>query len=271
MLRSALIVVIPLAAIAVAGISSAPAAAPPDAPPPRDEQALWTVTMKSSSDPRPRTERVCLNDSAQRAELWTCAGAVRAPDTFEPGAQTVSCTNQLGKQTRSVIVSNNARVIRDRTAYETDVSIRRAGDDSWAESTMTYQGACPVPLTDEQPFVVIKPDGKVVDPFPTTACMVDVLKTVDGVTAPKAGYAWDPEGGPVPFVRYTYPSRHDHRATDITFTASGDLLSNGRFVFGTEMSGLFSPADKGPDTFGAEKIMPLWKDRCGVEADISHP
>jgi hypothetical protein len=136
---------------------------------------------------------------------------------------------------------------------------------------MTNEGACPVQLKDEQPFVVVKPDGTIVDPFQATTCMVDVLKTVDGVTVPKAGYVWAPSDGPLPFVRYTYPRRNSLKAADVTFTADGYFLDDpkkGQFV--ATMSGLSSGVE-GPDEFGAEKIIKLWKDRCGVAGGIIFP
>ena len=254
---------------AVAGLASVSGTKPSAAQTSRYTQSLWVITIKSSSRPEPRTQRVCMNDMAPPAELWTCAGTVHAPEnSLEPGVQTVSCTNRLGKRTRAVTVSNDAHVIRDREVA-TDVSTGQAGMDSWSESTMTYQGACPVPLKDEQPFVVFNPDGKVFDPFPATTCMVDALKTVDGVTAPKAGYIWDPENGLQPFVRYTYPRRHDHRPTEITFAGKIDLAGDvSKLYFAALMGGLFDPADAAPDTFGAEAIVPLWKDSCGVGANV---
>jgi hypothetical protein len=212
---------------------------------------------------------------------------VNAPQTYRAASETVSCNNIAGKQTMSVFVSDDGNTIRDRTEREPSTVIKQAApppgidpairkvlesaaQNSWSESTMTYQGACPVPLKDEQPFVVVKQDGTIFDPFQATACMVDVLKTVDGVTAPKAGYVWDSYSGPLPFVRYSYPSRYDHRATDVTFTADGRFLDDpakGQFMAG--MSGLSSPGDEGPDDFGAKKIFKLWKDRCGVTGNIS--
>jgi hypothetical protein len=187
----------------------------------------------------------------------------------------------------SVVVLDDGNTIRDRTEFEPSIAIKKAvpppGSDpaiqkilekaaqnSSAETTMTYEGACPVPLKDEQPFVVVKQDGTIFDPFQPTACMVDVLKTVDGVTVPKAGYVWDSHNGPLPFVRYTFPSRHDRKATAVTFTGDGRFLDDpakGQFV--ATMSGLFSPGDKGPDDFGAMKIFKLWKERCGVTGNIS--
>lgn len=160
---------------------------------------------------------------AEPAELWTCAGPVNAPATYRPTNETVSCINVAGKQTRSVVVSDDGDSIRDRTEFEPGTAIRKAipppGSDpairkllaeaaqnSWTEATMTYEGACPVSLKDEQPFVVVKQDGTIVDPFQATDCMVDALKTVDGVTVPKAGYVWTSDNGPLPFVRCTFPS-----------------------------------------------------------------
>jgi len=200
----------------------------------------------------------------------------------------VSCTSMAGKQTMSVVVSSDGNTIRNRSEFEPDISIQKANPPSavdpeirkllakamqktWAESTVTYEGACPVPLKDEQPFVVIKPDRTVFDPFQATACMVDALKTIDGVTEPKAGYVWDPAGGPLPFVRYTYPSRNDHRATAVTFKADGRFLDDpakGQFV--ATMSGLSRPGEE-PDDFGAKRIFKLWNDRCGVTGNIAFP
>jgi hypothetical protein len=276
---------VPIFALTVGGLSLAPTATSHASPQGHYTQGLWTVMILSSSHPESKTRRICLNGTAAPAELRTCAGSVNAPETYRAATEAVSCTSMAGKQTMSVVVSNDANTIRNRTEFEPDVSIRAAippsGDNpalrkllakamqkSWAESTMTYEGACPVPLKDEQPFVVVKPDGTIVDPFQAPTCMVDALKTVDGVTAPKAGYVWDPDGGPLPFVRYTYPSRNSSRAADVTFTADGYFLDDptkGQFL--AAMSGLSSGAE-GPDEFGAEKIMKLWKDRCGVAGNI---
>jgi hypothetical protein len=279
---------IPIFALTVGGMSLAPTATSHASPQGHYTQGLWTVTILSSSHPEPKTRRICLNGTAAPAELWTCAGPVKAPETFRATTEAVSCTSITGKQTMSVVVSNDGNTIQNRTEFEPDISIRKAvappGDNpalrklfaeatqkSWAEATMTYEGACPVPLKDEQPFVVVKPDGAIVDPFQATTCMVDALKTVDRVTTPKAGYVWNPNGGPLPFVRYTYPSRNSPRAADVTFTADGYFLDDptkGQFV--ATMSGLFSGSE-GPDEFGAEKIMKLWKDRCGVAGNIIFP
>jgi hypothetical protein len=213
-----------------------------------------------------------MNDDVARPVLWTCAGALHAPEIFEPGVQTVSCANWGVKQTRSITVSKDGHVIRDRREYVSNLTHKRVRDDSWAETTMTYKGECPVPLKDAQLFVVIKPEGKAFDPFQSTACMVDVLKTVAGVTGPKAGYFWEPGGGPLPFVQYTYPSRYDLRPTDITFTADAALpYDDKKMHFGVELSGISSSRAEGPDNYDAENIIPLWKARCGVEADISYP
>jgi hypothetical protein len=132
---------------------------------------------------------------------------------------------------------------------------------------MTYSGACPVTLKSEQPFVIIKPDGAIVDPFQATACMVGVLKTIEGVTAPSAGFFRDPQIGPAPFVRYTYP-REDGQAATITFAAKGDLTDPAKWRFMTRMSGLRTPGTGGPYLYGADKFINLWKDRCGVRAGI---
>jgi hypothetical protein len=221
--------------------------------------------MKNSSDPQPRTERVCLNGAARPAELRTCAGWVRAPDAIWGGSQTSTCTDEISKQTRSIIAHDH---VTDRSEYTAYPSPGDPGGGSWEESTMTYVGACPVPMADEQPFLVVKPDGKVFDPFPATVCMVDALKTVAGVTAPKAGYIWDPGRGPLPFVRYTYPSRQERWATDITFTRGRDFVDDpDKVEFVTTLSGAYTPGQK-PNDFGAERIARLWKARCGVDAGV---
>jgi hypothetical protein len=131
---------------------------------------------------------------------------------------------------------------------------------------MTYSGACPVTLRSDQPFVIIKADGTVVDPFQATACMVGVLKTIEGVTAPSAGFFRDPQVGPAPFVRYTYP-RDDGQAATITFAAAGDPADPTKWGFMTRMSGLHPPG-MSPYLYGADKFLKLWNDRCGVRANI---
>ena len=133
---------------------------------------------------------------------------------------------------------------------------------------MTALGECPVKMTDDQPFLVVKPDGEILDPFRATKCMVEVLRTVDGATEPKSGYFREPGRGLLPFVRYTYPSRQDHKPTVVTFTADADPTTGG---FEASMSGLFASPDNGPDEYGAEKIVQLWKARCGVDAGVNFP
>ena len=133
---------------------------------------------------------------------------------------------------------------------------------------MTYQGACPVTLKPGQPFVIVKPDGKVIDPFENTPCMVDVLRTVDGVTAPSIGFFQDPDFGPSPFVRYNYPGP-DGRSAEVTFVAQGDLADPGKWAFVAQMSGLHGPG--GPYVYGADKFMTPWHDRCHVETRILFP
>jgi len=242
----------------------------------RASLALWTVTRTTSEGHAPIVERVCLNDTAPPPELQTCAGSIKAPEAQPGKTVAVTCTTRLRpgsiKETMSEFTSDNWRVIRDRAERMDDVrdwprGIPKPPKTSWSQSTMTYSGACPVPLKPEQPFVIIKPDGTVVDPFQATACMVGVLKTVEGVTEPSAGYFRDSKSGPMPFVRYTYPSRHGDKVA-ITFHANGDLADPVKWGFMTAMSGLFSLSDAGPDTFGADKITKLWRDRCGVRADI---
>jgi hypothetical protein len=275
-------VAIPILAMTVGGMSLAPTAISHASAQGHSIQALWTVTRLSSSHPDPEKRHVCLNTMSLPGELWTCAGPVRTPQTYHAATESVSCSSTAGKQTMSVIVSNDGNTIRNRSEFEPDVSIQKATADPtirellakamqkiWAESTMTYEGTCPVPLKDEQPFLVVKPDGTVFDPFRATACMVDALKTIDGVTEPKAGYVWDPAGGPLPFVRYTYPSRNSHRATPVTFTADGLFLDDpakGQFV--ATLSGLSPPGEE-PDDFGAKRIFKLWNDRCGVTGNIA--
>ena len=126
-----------------------------------------------------------MNDDAAPAELRTCAGVLDYPRTDLPTTNTVSCTDQDSKETTSVTVSNDWRVMR----YRSDYTWSR--EKSWGEATMTYEGECPTPMKADQRFLLVRPDGKVVDPYPATACMVAVLNTVPGVTEPKVGYVWD--------------------------------------------------------------------------------
>ena len=144
--------------------------------------------------------------------------------------------------------------------------------EAWVQSTMTYEGVCPVPMQDDQPLLFIKPDGTADDPFRATKCMVDVLKTVDGVTEPKSGWARDPGRGWLLFVRYSYPSRHDHMPAVVSFTANAeDVDSPLKAGFTAEISGIVPPGEEGPDNLGADLMMKLWHDRCGVEAGIQWP
>ena len=204
-----------------------------------------------------------MNDDAVPAELQTCAGVLNYPRTDAQTMNTLSCTDEYGKTTTSVNVSKDWRVMRYRSDYTF------SGEKSWGESSMTYEGECPAPMKGDQRFLLVRPDGKVVDPFPATACMVAVLKTVGEVTEPKDGYVWDLRGAPRPFVRYSYPSRGDHHPATITFTADEDVAGDAtKATFGATLGGLSSPRERGPDDFGTEKIARLWKVRCGVQASV---
>ena len=253
--------------VAASGHGEARAPQPPPAGPsfPYALQAVWSITTKSSFHPEPRTVRICMNDDAAPAELRTCAGVLDYPRTDVPTANTVSCADQDSKATTSVTVSNDWRAMRYRSDYTF------SGEKSWSESTMTYGGECPAPMKDDQRFLLIRPDGKVVDPYPATACMVTVLNADPGVTEPKVGYVWDLQGGPRRFVRYTYRSRGDDRPGTITFTAEEDVAGDAtKAIFHTSMSGKVTPEGKRPDQFGAARIVRLWKARCGVQVGISY-
>lgn len=251
--------------ILILAISPVSAEMPTSSPQPRYVQGLWTIMLKSSSHPEPVTEEICLNEEAPPAELMSCAGPVEARSW--PGeTETVSCTDAAGKHTLSTSVSKDGVSLQDRAEDEPDVRMRTSADqNSWAESVLTYKAKCPVSMQKGSPFLLVKPDATVVDPFQMTGCMVDVLKTVRDVTEPKAGYFRDPHDGLLLFVRYTYPSRHSRDATVITFT--GNPVKR---HFHTEMSGASPPGEE-PDIFGAEEITKRWKDRCGVSVDILFP
>jgi len=241
-------------ALALASAKSVPA--------PRASPGLWTVTI-SSSHGGSQTEQVCLNDLRSAAEVLTCAGPIKAPNPLT--SDTVTCKMPIGpstlETTTSVVTSDDQLTTRVRTEEKSDFP----GVSGWSESTITYRRACPVPLKPEQPFVVIKSNGAVVDPFEHTPCMVAALKTVDGVTDPSVGWLRDPRLGPRPIVRYRYPGRNDEQVV-VTFVADGDLADPERWEFIAEMSGLHS--GDGPYFYGADKVMQLWKERCGVETNV---
>jgi hypothetical protein len=248
-----------------------PPSAPSQVPSRYVYASLWNVSSTSSPSccihgPRAGRERICINDMSQ-AEVWTCAGDMHLLKSPGPPNQTVSCSEGVGKQTTSVVVSKDGNV-RIRSQYDgggvaTNLS---------AESTLIYAGECPVKLKRDQPFVVVKSDGHVVDPFAVTDCMVRVLRTVPGVTEPKFGYAWGLDGGPLRFVQYSYPSRYDHQPVRVTFWELGDVPNeNTKPEFDTRMSGLFTEGEKGPDDYGANTIIPRWKASCGVGASIEYP
>ena len=249
---------------------------------------LWRVARSTSSHwhPKTLTDRICLNLEAPPAELWTCAGPVASPHDWAT-TQSVSCTDGDGRHRISVVWSNDGGVVTDRSDYQPSFGARQTLTrlppaerkrfapllrSNWAASTMTAVGECPVAMRDDQALLVVKSDGKIVDPLRAAECMVSVLKTVDGVTDAKSGYVRDPTLGLLPFVRYTYPSRDDRRPTVVTFRASGEIVDDPTPVhFVTELSGLFAPGPdgspidgKGPDDFDFPKISKLWEDRCGV-------
>lgn len=197
--------------------------------------------------------------------MSTCAGVGDAPTTDRPTTRKVSCTDGDSSESISVVMSADARVLRYRSDRLDSYGEKQ--EKYWADTTMTYEGDCPVGMKDEQLFFVVKPDGKAADPFPATACMVAVLKTVPGVTKPETGYVWDRDGGPYPFVRFTYPSTRSHMPTVITFrgneTVGGDPNAA---VFGTEIGGGYDPQRE----TAPKNVAQLWKARCGVAAGIAY-
>lgn len=228
---------------------------------PRSSELLWTLTTKTSAHPEPRTVKICMNEDAP-ATLSTCYGDRAPRRTWDPSVVTVSCTDKGGSETISSGVSKDGRRARYRSDFED-----YWGEKHWSESVMAYEGECPATMGKKQSFAVINAAGDAVDPFPATACMVAVLKTLPGATKPEAGYVWDASGGPWPFVRYLYPSRRDHTLMTVTFRGSEDLAGDpAKAVFGTEMDW----RERGPVDYGREKIVLLWKARCGVTASIAY-
>jgi hypothetical protein len=114
--------------------------------------------------------------------------------------------------------------------------------------------------------VIAKTSGAWGDPVEATECMFGALRGVDGVSEPRAGFYRDLIFGRRPFVRYTYPGR-DGMKRIVTFAAEGGLLDPLRWQFVAKMSGLYS-SKRGPDLYGADKVMEAWKDRCAVNAVI---
>ena len=118
--------------------------------------------------------------------------------------------------------------------------------------------------------VIAKSSGAWGDPSEATACMLGALKGAQGVSEPSAGLSWDLIFGRRPFVRYTYLGTDGIRRV-VTFAAEGGLRDPARWQFVAKISGLYSPGEKGPDLFGADKVIELWKQRCAVDAVVEFP
>jgi hypothetical protein len=116
-----------------------------------------------------------------------------------------------------------------------------------------------------------------------TACMIDVLRRVPGITAPNVGVV--PAGhvlpwmdgdrhatGPTPFVSYTWwrPPRWASLPASnptVTFVAVGDLSNRKKLQF-LAMLEDHSPSGR-PDDLGARKVETLWKRQCSVNAEFA--
>ncbi len=266
-------------AVTIGCVSLALSAMTRTPPQPRYAQGVWRVTRSTSRHPKPITTRICLNELAPPDEMRTCAGRVAAPYDFGTSVR-MSCVDLMGKTSMSITGSRNGGFLRERVEFAPDPRMM-AGippgpplirGEAWVQSTMTYEGACPVTMRDDQPLLFVKPDGTTADPFRATKCMVDVLKTVDGVTEPKSGWARDPGRGWLLFVRYSYPRRHDYKPVEVSFTANAeDVDSPHRGGFIASIGGVFTPGEDGPDDLGADQMIKLWHDRCGVDAGIEYP
>ena len=90
------------------------------------------------------------------------------------------------------------------------------------------------------------------------------------MSEPGAGFSRDLIFGRRPFVRYTYPGR-DGTKRVVIFASEGGLADPTRRQFVAKIGGLFSPAEKGPDLFGADKVIEVWKARCAVSATVELP
>jgi hypothetical protein len=235
------------------------------APPARTAvQGLWTLTLTDSSRPKPRTERICIDQEAVPAELWTCAGRISGSDLAPNTSKTVACDTRWAKarDNMSLSVSKDGLEIRQRLDQSNDLP-PPARDRSWSQSVMTFAGQCPVLLRPDQPFVIVGLDGTVQDPFEHTGCMIEVLKTVEGVTGPRLGVVRDPSDGLLPFVEYDFPSRFGGTRT-VTFVPDSQHFDTAKVQFAAQLSGF-----GGGDDLGTQRIKGLWKDRCRVTAATS--
>ena len=227
----------------------------------------WVVTSKSSRHASPHSFHVCLDDNAP-GELITCAGKGDRPGIDGPRSVTASCTYKTGKRILSLVESKDLKTIRYRSEYE-DTDPHEVG---WVETTMTYERECPLSWKDNQPLVLLNLAGKATDQASLTSCMITVLKSVPRVTDPEAGFSWGDNGAPWPFVRYTYPGRHNQPATVVTFSAVKDAAGNPQTAhFQAILGDLYAIGDKGPDDYGSTNIAKLWKARCGVDAETGSP
>jgi hypothetical protein len=259
--------------IALFGLPSSPVA-DSSADFPRESWAVWTVTTKSSSDRTPLTRRICINSFPQpEMKWWTCAGEVRAPEPYPPSNKALSCTDITGKHADSVTMWKNGLVARYAETNEIFLTGKPGGpkQKDWAETTMVYGGECPVDYkSDSQEYLVIDRNNAIVyDPNKTTDCMIGVLKSVEGVTDPKVRYVMSAGEGPLPYIEYTFPSRHTHDPTTIVFSPRGGANGDpSQPSFGTTLGGMFAPPDTGPDDYGTKSITKLWKERCSVDAGV---
>jgi hypothetical protein len=118
--------------------------------------------------------------------------------------------------------------------------------------------------------LIAKSSGAWGDPSEATACMLGALKGVRGVSEPSVSFSRDLIFERRPFVRYTYPGSNGTRRA-VTFAAEGRLADPARWRFVAKISGLYSPGENGPDLFGADNVIELWKQRCAVNAVIEFP
>lgn len=92
------------------------------------------------------------------------------------------------------------------------------------------------------------------------ACMVNVLRTVPGVSYSRSGVMPPAE---TPFVEYRW------RGSKITFLAvgNGDNPDLAHVAFQVILNGLTTPG-KEPDDMETGRITTLWYRRCGVNTSV---
>jgi hypothetical protein len=114
-----------------------------------------------------------------------------------------------------------------------------------------------------------------------TACMVEVLKNVPGVSSANTSVrdmaTWrNSRPHPTLFVEYKWERARQtsgdgrYRPTVTFWTDDADVSDPTKIVFEAWLSGLSSLKYKGPDDLGTNTISRLWKNRCGIHVSIAY-